>query len=295
MGDEKKWVGTTYGNSWMHRTLIRILRRTDIRVVYLFTAIFVVPVCLLLRNRNYRTIYRYFRHRFHYAPLRAFLATYRNHCLFGQVVIDRFAMYAGKKFNVTVIGYEHFKTLAQAEEGFVQLSAHVGNYELAGYTLKAEGKPINALVFGGEKATVMEHRNQMFHQTNIHMIPIQPDMSHLYAINRALEHGEIMSMPADRAVGSPKTITMDFLDGTAKFPMGPFTVAALWEANVLAVNVMKSAPCEYTIYVTPIDYDKTAPRKQQVEQIAKNYVGELERIVTLYPTQWYNYFEFWTK
>ncbi len=295
MGRQKKWVGTTYGNSWMHQTLIRILHHTDVRMAYLFTAVFVVPVCLLLRNHNYRTIYRYFRNRFHYSPLRAFFATYKNHCMFGQVVIDRFAMYAGKKFKVKVIGYEYFKALAEAKEGFMQLSAHVGNYELAGYTLKAERKPINALVFGGEKATVMEHRNQMFHRTNIHMIAIQPDMSHLYAINDALGNGEIMSMPADRTVGSPKNIKMDFLSGSAQFPMGPFTVAALWEANVLSVNVMKTSLCEYTIYVTPIDYDKTAPRRQQVEQIAKKYVRELERIITLYPTQWYNYFEFWTK
>ena len=43
---EKQWDGTTYGNSLMHRWLIGILRKVDVRFVYVFTYIFVIPPCL---------------------------------------------------------------------------------------------------------------------------------------------------------------------------------------------------------------------------------------------------------
>ena len=36
---QKQWAGTTYGNSWMHKSLIVILRYIDIRILYLFASV----------------------------------------------------------------------------------------------------------------------------------------------------------------------------------------------------------------------------------------------------------------
>lgn len=289
---ERNWAGTTYGNGWMHKWLIRMLRYSDVRLWYAFVAVCVVPVCLLV-NPAQKIIYRYFRKRWHYSKVRAALATYRNFYLFAQVVIDKFAMYAGKHFNIEIVGNEHFLDLASREEGFVQLSAHVGNYEIAGYSLVAEKKRFNALVFGGEKASVMKNRDRMFANTNINMIGINADMSHLFEINSALANGEIVSMPGDRIFGSEKFICIDFLGAKAHLPVGPFSVATMRGLDCLAVNVMKTGSKSYLIYATPLIYNKQAPRPEQVRGLADSYVRELERILTMYPEQWYNYFEFW--
>jgi predicted LPLAT superfamily acyltransferase len=50
----------------------------------------------------------------------------------------------------------------------------------------------------------------------------------------------------------------------------------------------------YKIYVTSLKYDKLAKRSEQINQLSSAYVTELERMLNLYPTQWYNYFEFWS-
>ena len=290
---EQEWAGTTYGNAWMHKWLIRMLRHIDVRILYLFVAIFVIPVCLVL-NPSRGLAYRYFRRRIGYGRLKSAWKTFVNHCLFGQVVVDKFAMYAGKQFDVEIENYNEFNTRAsRKEEGFVQLSAHVGNYEIAGYTLVCKDKRLNALVFAGEKASVMQNRSKMFADTNINMIAIQPDMSHLFEIDQALADGEIVSMPADRINGSQKCIEHDFLGAKAKFPLGPFSVATMRGLDVLAVNVMKDSLTSYKIYVTPLAYDKEASRQEQIRQISSAYVAELEKRVRQYPTQWYNYFEFW--
>lgn len=286
------WAGTTYGNEWMHRWLIRLLRHIDTRVLYVFVAVFVIPVCLML-NPSRGIIYRYFRQRIGYGRLKSAWKTYVNHCLFGQVVVDKFAMYAGKKFNIEIEGAEQFTELTKQKEGFVMLSAHIGNYEIAGYTLVSKVKRLNALVFAGEKASVMRNRSKMFAETNTNMIAIQPDMSHLFEIDKALTDGEIVSMPADRINGSQKNIGHVFLGSKAMFPLGPFSVATMRGLDVLAVNVMKSSLRGYKIYVTPLAYDKGASRQEQVRQLSSAYVAELEKRVWQYPTQWYNYFEFW--
>ena len=290
---EQEWAGTTYGNAWMHKWLIRMLRHIDVRILYLFVAIFVIPVCLVL-NPSRGIAYRYFRHRIGYGRLKSAWKTYVNHCLFGQVVVDKFAMYAGKQFDVEIENYNEFTTRAsRKEEGFVQLSAHIGSYEIAGYTLAVEGKSFNALVFAGEKASVMQNRDKMFAGTNIKMIAIQQDMSHLFEIDKALTDGGIVSMPADRINGSQKCIEHVFLGAKAKFPLGPFSVATMRGLDVLAVNVMKDSLLGYKIYVTPLAYDKEASRQEQIRQLSSAYVAELEKRVRQYPTQWYNYFEFW--
>lgn len=274
------------------RHLIVMLRYVDVRILYLFSAVFVVPVCLVL-NRSRKTAYWYFRRRMGFGRLKSAWSTYINHCLFGQVVIDKFAMYAGKKFEIELEGYDNFLSLAAKPEGFVLLSSHIGNYEIAGYTLVAETKVFNALVFAGEKQTVMENRDKMFSDTNIRMIPILPDMSHLFAIDFALQNGEIVSMPADRIHGSAKSVTAEFLGADASFPYGAFSVATLRNTPVLAVNVMKRKHNRYKVYVTPLSYDTEASRKDKIAQVSKAYVAELERMLRMYPTQWYNFFDFW--
>ncbi len=290
---EQEWAGTTYGNEWMHKWLIRMLRYIDVRILYLFVALFIIPVCLVL-NPSRGIAYRYFRQRIGYGRMKSAWKTYVNHCLFGQVVVDKFAMYAGKKFVVEIENYNEFiDRAARKEEGFVQLSAHIGNYEIAGYTLAVEGKRFNALVFAGEKASVMRNRSKMFTGTNISMIAIQPDMSHLFEIDKALTDGGIVSMPADRINGSKKCIELDFLGAKAKFPLGPFSVATMRGLDVLAVNVMKDSLTSYKIYVTPLLYDKGATRQEQIKQLSEAYVAELEKRVRQYPEQWYNYFKFW--
>lgn len=285
---------TTFGTRWMHQQLVNMLRLVDVRCFYAFTSLFVMPVCLLLNTNHSRTTaYHYFRRRIGYGRWKAAWHVYRNHCLFAQVVIDRFAMFAGRKFDLRIEGFESFHRLEQQPEGFMLFSSHVGCYEAAGYSLVSETKRFNALVFGGEKTTVMEGRKKRLDGNNIRMIPVLPDMSHLFLVNEALANQEIVSMPADRIVGSPKSITVNLLGAKARLPMGPFMVATMRGLDALAVNVMKTRSKEYTVYVSQLSYDKQAPRKIQIQQLADRYAAELERQVSQYPDQWYNFYEFW--
>lgn len=289
---EREWAGTTYGNDWMHKWLIRMLRYLDLRILYVFAAVFIIPFCVLF-NKSGKITFRYFHRRMGFGIMKSVWNTYTNHVLFSQVVIDKFAMWAGKKFDIEIDGYDYFLDLAAKPEGFVQLSSHIGNYEIAGYTLVAETKRFNALVFWGEKESVAQNRAKMFSATNINMIAVRPDMGHLFEINDALNNGETVSISADRILGSEKHLILPFLKGEAVFPAGPFSVATMKGLKVLSVNVMKSGVRKYHIYVTPLDYDTTAPRKEQIATLSRAYVAELERMLSMYPNQWYNYFDIW--
>ncbi len=289
MGNQ--WAGTTYGSGWMHKCLICFLRYVDVRVLYVFSYIFIIPVVLAVGGSR-GCSYRYFRRRHGYGRLKSVWQTYANHCRFAEVVIDKFAMYAGRRFKVEIIGRDLFDSLDAGPDGFVMMSSHIGNYEIAGYCIESRKKSINALVYDREKESIMANRGMMFSRTNVSMIPLKDDMSHLFEINAALDGGNVVSIPADRVTG-PRVIRRNFLGAPASFPQGPFSVAAMRGLNVLAVNVMKSGWTGYTIYVVPLDYDTTASRGEQIEQLSGAYVAELERRLRQYPAQWYNFYEFW--
>ena len=288
-----RWKGTTFGNGWMHTSLIGILKHVDIRFIYFFAYIFIVPVCILFNtNGSRKSSYSFYRNRMRFGRLKSALMTYRNHFSFAEVVIDRFAMYAGKVFDVDVIGHEHVLSRTVLKESFIQLSTHIGNYEIAGYTLHSK-KKIHAVVFPHEKESVMNNRNHMFANTNVCMIELKEDMSHLFEIDRAICDGDIVSFPADRNQSGSKCVSVDFLGAEAKFPQGPFSVAAMRGLDVVTVNVMKESFRRYTLYISHLDYDKTLPRREQVRQLCEAYVAILDELVRKYPSQWYNFFDFW--
>ena len=267
----------------------------DVRLLYVLTSLIVMPVCLLLNTNHSRTYaYRYFRYRLRYGKLHAAWSTYINHCLFSQIVIDRFAVFAGKRFKVEIEGYEQFLRLEKQEKGFLIFSSHVGCYEVAGYTLTSKLKRFNALVYGGEKAFIMEGRQEVLGLHNIRMVPVRDDMTHLFLINEAIDNNEIVSMPADRIVGSAKSVASCFMGATARFPLGPLSIATIKGVDALAVNVVKVASKHYKVFVAPLSYDKKAPRREQMQQLSNSYVAELETVLRQYPLQWFNFYDFWS-
>ena len=289
---KKAWRGNTFGNAFMLRSLISVLRHSDVRIWYVVVGIFVVPFCMLCFPSG-KVVFHYFRRRQRFGVLKSLWMTYWDHVLFSQVVIDNFTMYGGKHFHVDVLGMDIFNRHRDSKEPFVIFSSHVGCYELAGYTLDSGDKPFNALVYFGEKATVMENRDRMFAGNHIRMIPVLSDMSHLFRIEEALSNGEIVSLPADRIFGSPRSVEVNLLGSAARLPAGPFTVAAMRGVDCLTVNVMKTSCRGYTAFASQLSYDKGAPRKAQVKELAQAYAAELEKTIRRFPAQWYNYYEFW--
>ena len=274
-----QWSGKTDGQPWMQRSLIAMFRVVPLWLPYGVMAL-VVPFYMIFNRKGYKAMYRFFRDRMNYGKWKSFWKVYANHFRFGQIILDRFGVYAGKKYRFITEGQELMDELEMHPEGFVNLSSHIGNYEIAGYSLKPKSKRFNALVYAGETATVMENRQKMLSQNNMSMIPVKEDMSHLFLLNNAIDNGEIVSMPADRIFGSQKAVECQFFGEKARFPMGAFALASKKNVPMLAVFVMKESYKTYHAYVRGI-------------KNAQDFADNLEEIVKRYPTQWFNYFDFW--
>lgn len=283
--------GITFGSAWMYKALILMLKTINIKVLYAFMAICVIPVTLVFSSGARLTL-RYYRYRRGYGWWKARWATYRNHCLFGQTVIDKFAMYAGRKFRISYHGLEDYQRLLASPEAFIQLSAHIGCSEILGYSLHVD-KPCNVLVYGGEKASLMSYRKSSFGDMNIRMIPVGVETSHSEDIADALERGEIVSAFADRFMNINKVVVSAIHGNKVKLAKGPFSLATTRGVDVVMASTMKEKDGSYSAYFTLLPYDKSLPKSQQRQQIADAYTAEIERLLDIYPYQWFNYSDLW--
>jgi predicted LPLAT superfamily acyltransferase len=284
--------GSTYGNAWMYRTIIFMLKHINIKVFYWFMAVVVIPPTLIF-SPGARLTYRYFRQKRALGRLKSWWYTYRNHCIFGQTVIDKFAMYAGHKFKITYHGLDEFIELEKDSTPLLLLNAHIGCSEIIGYSLRLT-KPCNVLVFGGEKQSLMNYRKSSFGDMNMRMIPVGIETSHSDEIIKALDNGETISAFADRFMNAKKLIVSKVHGHQINLAKGPFSIAVNRGMNVMMISAMKECDGSYTSYMTPLHYDKTlAKSSEQRQQIADAYTAEIDRLLDLYPLQWFNYSDPW--
>ena len=298
MSENRKWKGNTGGSFFGQNSLIIFFRYLDVRIFYVIMAL-IVPFYMIFSHSNCKAIYRFFRIRMGYSSWKSLLKTYKNHYIFGQIVLDRFVVFAGRKdfFNIEIVNNEEYKRLISEEKGFIIASSHVGNFEITGYYLHVEQKKMNALIFAGETETVLKNRSEIMSRNNIHMIPVMSDMSHLFLASAAIQNGEILSMPCDRVHGSSKSVECDFFNGKADFPIGAFSFAASFDVEILSIFVIKKSTKKYTVYIKPValnEEQKNGFKKQEkIKFLAQLFANELEAVVKEYPEQWFNYYEFW--
>ena len=281
----------TPGSGWMYRLLIWLLKKTDIRVFYVIMSVFIIPVTLIV-SPGARLTYHYYHRRRKYGVAKAIWATYRNHCIFGQTVIDKFAMYAGHRFEVKYTGLEKYNEIAASDKPLIQLSAHIGCNEIIGYSLRVP-KKCNVLVYGGENEALMNYRKELFEKMNMNMIPVGTEDADIEEMVACLERGEALSVFADRFSNPKKVVTSKLLGYDVKLARGPFSLAVNMGVDVYMVTAMKEKDGSYSASVKFLEYDKTLSHREQRQQLADQYTAEIDRILDIYPLQWFNYFNLW--
>ena len=275
----------------MQRSLIVLFRHIDIRIVYGVMSVWLLCY-MVVRPSATKAVYQFHRRRGR-TRLQSCIDTYHSYFCFGQAIMDRFAVYGGYTFGVDVANMPLFSELRDGAEGFIVLFSHLGNSEMAGYCLATPNKRMNVLAYAGETETVARNRAEALQKNNLWLIPMLPDsMSHIYAINGALERGEIVSMAADRIVQS-KHIDCSFFGKTAHLPAGPFHISIVMRKPVLLVFVIKTKWNHYHVDVVPLHADTTLSRNAQIDDIARQYAAALEQKARQYPYQWFNYYDFW--
>ena len=287
----RQWTGKTDGTRGMQKSLIFIFRHVDVRVMYVVMAV-VIVFYMLFRRTSYLAQKDYFTQCYGMRGWRRLWAIYQNHYQFGQVVLDRFAAYAGREYKFEYDGLEVYERISSLPTGAIIVQSHIGNFEMAGYSLHSK-KWMHALAFTGESEVVLQHRKELLAKHHINLIPVVNSTDHVFELYNALQAGDLLCIPGDRRLGSDKAVECAFFLRTAYLPEGVFRMAAMMQVPVMAIWVMKRKWNTYKVYTRELVLHTDLSRKEQIQDLAQQYASQMEALLRQYPMQWYHYFDFW--
>ena len=289
---KQAWNGQTGGTHGMQRALVWWIRHLGLSAGYNITHIWHIWY-IFTRPEARKGAYRYHRRRGR-SRWQAAFDVYRSFYRMGVMLIDRFAVYGGYQFDVTVEHEERYNKQLEHSEGFVLMFSHIGNSEMAAYTMSTRRR-MHVLVYGGESGVVMEQRARVLEQNNIGMITVQPnDMSHIFAINEVLQRGEVLAVAGDRRWGD-KTIDCTVLGATAPLPAGVFQLCATLRCAIVLPFVFKEQGNRYRITVEEIRVNEALPRNERAADLAQQFADLLTKYTQAHPYDWFNFFDFWNE
>jgi len=291
------WKGKTRGGLTGYKIFVNVLKYSGLPFAY-FLLRFVAFYFFISSPGSFGNIFSFYRRRLDFGFFRSILFVYRNFYNFGQVLLDKIAAMAGfrNSFSFTYEGEKYLSNMVEEGTGGLLISAHIGNFEMAGHMLERLKTTVNIIMLDAEHEKIKDYLSS-FTQKSFRVIVIKDDNSHIYEINKALGEKQIVCIHGDRFIKGSKVMPVDFLGEKAFFPTGPFYLAMKYNVPVSFVFAMKESKEHYHFFASPPRFYQQqgiqARRDQTILSIIKDYICELEKAIRKYPSQWFNYYNFW--
>lgn len=289
------WKGKTRGGRGGYLFFIGLIRFTGVRVAYVFLAL-VVIYFIPFAPKATAAIWKYGRRILKYNRWNTFRLLFRNYYVLGQTLIDKIAIGNGRiaRYRFEFEGREPLLRLLETTGGVVMIGGHVGNWEVGAPFFEDYGKKMNIVMYDAEYRKIKELLERNGIGKNYKVIPVNRDnLTHVFEIGAALGRGEYVCFQGDRFVSDDHTLSVEFMGEKARFPLGPFQIAARMGKAVVFYFAMREKGNGYRFhFYIAAQGDHLKPRERE-KYILGQYVRTLEVLLKRYPEQWFNYYDFW--
>ncbi|RYE24346.1 MAG: lipid A biosynthesis acyltransferase [Sphingobacteriales bacterium] len=288
------WEGRSKGTPLGYRIFVWLLKTGGVKAAYGLLPFVTAYYRMFVPSATGPLRYLY-EQRMGFSHKQATKLIKRNLIIFGQTLIDKIAILSGSGNvfeHINLEGTALIEAMLKEGRGGLVISAHLGNWEVAGHLMKDMNAVINVLMYDGEGEELKAYMDQFDSKRSFNVIYIKEDLSHVYEISAALQRNELICLHADRFRPGNRLIQHDFLGETANFPAGPFILASKLRAPVCFVFGFKEGNFRYRYYSYP---HKTYEGRGTtgMELMLNDYVAILEDKIRQYPDQWFNYYDFW--
>lgn len=215
---------------------------------------------------------------------------------FAVCVLDRVLLLNDRLdvFDVTVHGEASLAEIRARYGGAFLFGAHLGSFEVVRACGRALGDTRISLVMYEDNAR----------KTNLVLNAINPALAidviglgrpgSMIAVRERLSEGHLVGVLADRSLANERQLTLPFLGRPARFPVGPFRLAAILKRPVLFMVGLYRGGRRYDIHFELLsDPDAVGTTEQDVEAMMRRYVARLEHYCLSAPYNWFNFYEFW--
>jgi predicted LPLAT superfamily acyltransferase len=223
----------------------------------------------------------------------------RHVTTFAQCTLDRFLVLDRQfeSFRVTSTGLDYLREVAASGRGALLIGAHLGSFEAARAVGDEQSLPINVLVHSANARQINRFLAAVNPKLRQRVIEIDSEEgNYIFRVSEALERGELVALLGDRVGLNERSATVDFLGRPARFPTGPYALAAALGCPVYLTFGLYHRPNRYNLYCEPFADRIVLPRrgrKEALEHHAQRFAERLEFYCRLAPYNWFNFFDFW--
>jgi len=190
---------------------------------------------------------------------------------------------------VEVDGMTNLLKALDAHRGVILVTAHLGNYELAGSYIAAQGLPISAVTeeIPGEHTKAINRIRRRFGMGVI-------GYSNIPKMIETVREGKILVLLADRDLGG-KGIKVKFGERLRRVPTGP-AILALRSGALLQTGyfVFQKKERRYLCVINPaIDLGVSGSLQQKISLLTEAVTEELVAAIRSYPDQWFVFQDEW--
>ena len=183
-----KWSGRTKGFVLGYQIFIFLIKNIGVRTSYFFLH-FVVPFYFIFLSNARKNLSLTYKQIIKPNPLNLFVLIYSNFLNLGKNLIDSVAVLTPhkSKYFYTGKGAKYLVELFNNSQPAILISAHIGNWNVAGELIKNKGGVVNIVMFDGEDRKIKKLMEDNVGVNTYKVILIKKDLSHLFKIKNAIE------------------------------------------------------------------------------------------------------------
>jgi len=216
---------------------------------------------------------------------------WRHYRCFATCLLDRVLLLNGRVnlFDVTLHGEAEIIAM-RAQGGCFLFGAHVGSFEVV--------RAVGHHMADARISLVMYQANAR--KTNAVLHAINPELAmriiglgrpgSMLAVRDRLDEGHLVGLLADRSLESEGRTRIRFFGEPARFPVGPFRMAAMLGRPVVLMLGLYRGDRRYDIVFETIS---ARPSDEPIEDTMRRYVQRLEHHCRSAPYNWFNFYDFW--
>ena len=217
---------------------------------------------------------------------------------FASVALDRVFLLTGThQFNVVSSPTEDIQAMVRSR-GTLLFLAHLGSFEVLRVgAVSRLGLPVRVVLDRDVGRRFIGLLTELDPQLGASIIDSSNrGVQHVLAIRDALAARNLVGMMADRARVDERTVTVNFLGGEARFPAGPWIIAATLNAPVvLAFGVYRGGDrydLQFEMFAERIELPRSQ-REEALRGYVQRFADRLAHHARSAPCNWFNFYDFW--
>ena len=221
------------------------------------------------------------------------LELFRN---YAQMLTDSYKIHMGRPLTMEVesVGRTPELVALIRERGGIMATGHLGMWQVGPFLAEWRDLPPFYMARAEEPNPLVQQWEQRF-RDRFRIIYTTGSPFSALEIAKVLREGSLVGMQLDRVLGDG-ALTVPMCGRPARFPMGPALLSRVTGAPLIpSFFVIDESDGRRRLihHVGPaIFVEKTRDRDADVRRATESLVAVYEQIVRRYPTQWYQFFEF---